>query len=149
MKNLIIIAVILITVFGCTKQANKPTMNAEELKAKYGIVLPGLQYAGDEIAVSANRGAKKNASNQTVVVWLNDLVLSGSVSCTVSPDAQWGAIQKFLAEPLSNDGATVLCNFSYVMPSNMNCPTTAPGVYRGWTSDFDYNVHISNLITIP
>lgn len=131
--------------FSCTKQAEQKsapqTMSALELKARFGISLPGLDYSDNSVA----RG--KKASAQTVVVWFDDLILSGSVICTVSPNAQWGAIQKFLAEPLSNDGATVLCNF-YLPVSEMNCPTTAPGVYRGWTSDFDYNVHISNLITI-
>lgn len=143
MKNLIIFALIVLA--SCTKQAEQPTaqtMSALELKARYQITLPGLDYTDN----TAARG--KKASAQTVVVWFDDLVLSGSVTCTVSPNAQWGAIQKFLAQPLSNDGAVSYCNF-YLPVSEMNCPTTASGVYRGWTSDFDYNVHISNLITIP
>jgi len=144
MKNKIVIAVLAITLFSCTKQASDnlrtETMTALELKNRYGITLPGLVYS------EVTRGGKK-ASAQTVVVWLNDLVLSGSVECTVSENAQWGAIQKFLSEPLSMDGAVSYCNF--YMPEEMNCPTTSSGVYRGWTIDFDYNVHISNLVTIP
>lgn len=143
----IVIAVLAITLFSCTKQASEnlrpEKMSALELKTKYFIVLPGLDYTDSPVA----RGGKK-ASAQAVVVWLDDLTLSGSVECTVSEFAQWGGIQKFLAEPLSNDGAISYCNF-YIPPSPMACPTTASGVYRGWTSDFDYNVHISNLVTIP
>src|SRR6187455_1796195 len=107
MKKLII-ALIAITLFSCTKE-NK-SMNAEELRAKYGIVLPELQYEGEEIAVSPNRGGKKKASEQVVFVWLNDLVLSGSVNCTVSPNAEWGGIQ------LMGSEITSPCN--YYWPSN-------------------------------
>ena len=148
MKNLIIAALIAITLFSCTKE-NK-SMSAEELKAKYNIVLPELQYEGEEIAVSPNRGGKKKASEQVVVVWENDLILSGGVTCTVSPNAEWGGIQRFNSIPLNVDGATSPCNYYWPSnPTTMNCPVTASGVYRGFTSDHDYNIHISNLVTIP
>lgn len=148
MKQLLVTALIAITLFSCTKQSrlnSGTSMTAEALRAKYFIELPNVDY-GNGVA----RNNKPKANAVVVVVWSTDLVLSGSVTCTVSPGAEWGAIQKFLAEPLSNDGAVSYCNFnwSYTSPSPMDCPTSTPGVYRGWTSDHDYNIHISNLITI-
>ena len=158
MKKLIVFAVLAITLFSCDKQASNKLaseeMNAEELKAKYGIVIPEFEYDGEPATLRNNNQSrgKKKASEQILVVWFNDLVISGSVTCTVSPNAEWGGIQRYLAEPLSIDGAVSHCNFYWYeneTPQPMNCPTSTAGVYRGWTSDHDYNIHISNNLTIP
>lgn len=131
-----------------TKVPVSEKMNGIEFTAKYKLELPYLDYSNGTARVA---GKKAKASEVTFTV-TEDLILSGSVSCATSPNAEWGGIQKFLALPLSNDGAVSYCNFnwSYTIPApSMNCPTSTSGVYRGWTSDHDYSVHLSNLVIIP
>lgn len=154
MKKLItVIALIAITLFGCNKQASDVSqlapekMNGIEFKAKYGFELPFLDYGS---GVARSNKPKANAVTLSVT---EDLVISGSVECTTSPNAEWGGIQKFLALPLSNDGAVSYCNFNWsgapVPTGPMVCPTTTPGVYRGWTSDEGtYNVHLSPPLSL-
>ena len=140
MKKIYLIVALFIGMISCNKPSVK-TMNAEELKASHGIVLPDLFYEGDEESTSINRaGQKKEKANAVLVEVVEDLEITGSVECSVSENAQWGAIQKFLALPLSVEGATVLCNFYWSrtgtdFPTPMVCPTSEPGVYRGWTGD--------------
>ena len=155
MKQLLVF-LLAIGLFACNQKSDKNSvikMTAEELKAKHGIVLPDIEYNGDEIATSNGKGgAKQKSTSVNVSVSEGDLIISGSVSCTTSSNAEWGGIQKFLALPLSNDGAVSYCNFNWsntTAPSLMNCPTTTSGVYRGWTSDHNYDIHLSNTITIP
>lgn len=153
MKNVkLIFALLLVTslILSCKKNANNYTLEkitALELKIKYGIEIPGIDYNESSVA----RGKKK--ASTVIVSVIQDLIISGSVTCTVSPNAEWGGIQKFLALPLSNDGAISYCNFNWsntAAPSVMDCPTTISGIYRGWTSDkITYDVHLSNTITIP
>ena len=142
----LIIAVLAITLFSCTKEARNPETIAS-LKTKYGIDLIGeweKKFGGTA------RPSKPKPKAEQVVTIAEDLVLSGSVTCTVSPDAEWGGIQKFLAIPLNVDGAVSYCNFYWWSTATpMNCPTTQAGVYRGWTSDHNYDVHLSNVIQIP
>jgi len=129
-------------------------MTGSEFTAKYSIQLPFLDYSTEEATAKpggGNGNGKQKASIVTLSV-TNDLVISGSVSCTTSSNAEWGGIQKFLALPLSNDSAISYCNFNWsgtTAPSAMNCPTTTSGVYRGWTSDkATYEVHLSNTLQI-
>lgn len=129
-------------------------MNGVEFTAKYHIQLPFLDYSNGTDALA--KGKPKAAAAALSVT--EDLVISGSVECSVSANAQWGGIQKFLAIPLSNDGAVSYCNFYWSrtgtdLPVPMVCPTTTPGVYRGWTSDAaasdtPYDVHLSPTVTL-
>jgi len=159
MKKSILVILLMIVgqlFIGCKKQASKQPakeeMTVAQLKIKYGIDLIGIyDYQFGSAAIrSSGRGRPK--ADAVVVVWFNDLLISGSVSCTTSPDAEWGGIQKFLAEPLSNDGAVSYCNFNWsytTPPASMDCPTTTSGVYRGWTSDkVTYDIHISGNLAI-
>jgi hypothetical protein len=144
MKKLIIaIALIAITLSGCKKTNSTTKMNGIEFTNKYKFQLPFLDYG--------NGSAKSNKpkANAVTLSVTEDLTLSGSITCTVSDNAQWGGIQKFLAIPLDIVGAISYCNFYDPIPNPMNCPTTASGVYRGWTSDNNYDVHLSNTVTIP
>jgi len=134
-------------------EIKKEVMTASELKAQKGIELPFLDYTeGEEPTAKPGGGNGKSKAHNVTLTVFEDLVMSGSVSCTTSPNAEWGGIQKFLALPLSNDGAVSFCNFNWsntTAPASMDCPTSTPGVYRGWTSDkITYDVHLSIPLTI-
>ena len=145
-----ILAILFVFMFAsCDKKEQK--INAEELKAKYGIVLPELEYDGDEIATSNKGGAKKKA-NTVLVVVVNDLTISesgGVITTTISPNAQWAGVQDFVDTTI-NEGAISVCNWYYATPTGgtKTCQTDGSGNFRSWTSDFDYNIHISNWITL-
>lgn len=155
MKKLLLVLIVALTMFSCSKQASPKLapINGVEFTAKYGFELPFLDYGHGEMTRSDKARPKANQVQLSVT---EDLVISGSISCTTSPDAEWGGIQKFLAIPLAMDGAVSYCNFNWsysIAPAFMDCPTTTPGVYRGWTSDkptsaTPYDVHLSNTRTI-
>lgn len=157
-KLLVVFTMIVISIFtSCSKQASNKLapMNGFEFTTKYHFELSFLDYGHENMIV--NRSSKPKPKAETVALTVDeDLIISESVKCTTSPNAEWGGIQKFLAIPLSNDGATSYCNFnwSYSVPDSlMDCPTSISGVYRGWTSDKStsstaYNVHLSPLKTI-
>ena len=89
MKKSLLIFFLVLILASCDKKISKE-INAEELKSKYSIVLPDLEYNGDEIATSNKGGAKKKASAQLVVVWFDDLTLTesgGIFTTTISPNA--------------------------------------------------------------
>lgn len=126
MKKLLI-ALIAITLFSCTKQAShKPT---EETK----------------------KGRGHNQQSEALSI-TSDLVLTESnrvLTLTISPNAQWAGVQKFTSMT-TNDGAVSVCNWYYTTaPTLATCTVSGSGFYRGWTSDFNYDVHLSNWITIP
>lgn len=146
MKQLITVFVVAALLISCEKASKNPLakkMNGIEFTSNYKFELPFLDYGN-----GASRSNKPKA-NAVVLSVTEDLILSGSVECTTSADAQWGGIQKFLALPLDNAGAVSYCNYYDPVPSPMVCPTSTSGVYRGWTSGFNYDVHLSNTVTIP
>ena len=122
MKKLII-ALIAITLFSCTKE-----MKSSEREAK----------------VSKHEAAVVVASDLT-------LTLTGTTfTTTISPNAEWGGVQKFVTMS-SNNGATSECNWNWTgvqAPSSKTCSSSGPGFYRSWTSDKNYDVHLSNVIQI-
>ena len=148
-----ILAILFVFMFAsCDKKEQK--INAEELKAKYGIVLPELEYDGDEIGTASpnSRGSAKKKANAVLVVVINDLSISesgGIITTTISPNAQWAGVQDF-ADITTNEGAISVCNWNYSTPTGgtKTCQTDGSGNFRSWTSDFDYNIHISNWITL-
>lgn len=84
---------------------------------------------------------------------LTDLVLSldGNVlTTTVSPNAVWSGIQKFV-DPTTNDGAKSIGNWNYwsnPTDGDESVSADGPGHYRGWSSDANYDIHYSNWIEI-
>lgn len=79
------------------------------------------------------------------------LILDGNtLTTTISPDAQWAGIQKF-ADQTTNDGAVSVGNWNYSTApgagATKSVEATGSGNYRGWSSDFDGNVHLSNWVT--
>ena len=123
MKRTIVCAILAITLFSCTKQA-KP------------------QFAPQE------RGKKQQAELSVT----SDLTLTesnGVLTLSISPNAQWAGVQRFVSIT-TNDGAISLCNWHYTTaPALATCTISGSGFYRGWTSDFNYDVHLSNVIQIP
>lgn len=157
MKNLkLIIALFILTAsfFGCNKctvSPNKEEMTVEQLKTKLGIDLIGMW---DQQFGTARTNGKKPKADAVVVVWFNDLVLTeptdNNFSSTVSENAQWFGYQVFV-NMTTNDGAYSTCNHYYASqaesPDNEPCTITGTGFVRTFTSDFDYNIHISNVIS--
>lgn len=122
MKKLII-ALITITLFSCTKE-----MKSSEREAK----------------VSKHEAAVVIASDLT-------LTLAGTTfTTTISPNAEWGGVQKFVTMS-TNTGATSECNWNWSgvqAPSFNTCSSSGAGFYRSWTTDKNYDVHLSNVIQI-
>jgi hypothetical protein len=152
MKNLILVFAAIITLAACNKQASKKpapkeTMTAEQLKAKLGIQLEGIDYGNER-----GRSNKPKANAVTLAVWFNDLTLSnsaGTLTTTISPNAEWGGVQKFFTIDTTNNGVSV-CNWYFITaPATMTCNSNGPGSYRSWTSDrTTYDVHVSSFLVI-
>jgi len=119
----LIIALIAITLFSCTKE-----MKSSEREAK----------------VSKHEAAVVVASDLT-------LTLTGTTfTTTISPNAEWGGVQKFVTMS-TNDGAVSVCNWNWTgvqAPASKTCSSSGPGFYRSWTTDKNYDVHLSNVIQI-
>ena len=126
MKQLII-AVLAITLFSCTKEA-KQSNKSEVSKSKKAEV---------------------------ALVETTDLTLTfdgSTFTTTISPNAEWGGVQKFVTMS-TNDGATSECNWNWsgvAAPASKTCSSSGPGFYRSWSTDkVTYDVHLSNVIQIP
>lgn len=133
MKKLILILVAFVTVavFSC-KDA---TSNKSEQSSGQG------------------QGPKKKPTPPPASIADLTLVVSGStVTVTISPNAQWAGIQKFV-NMTTNDGAVSLGNWNFSTPPGVgttkSIQVSGTGYYRGWTSDFDYTIHTSNVVFIP
>jgi hypothetical protein len=125
MKNLII-ALIAITLFSCTREA-KQSNNSEVSKSKKAEAL----------------------------IEVTDLVLTfdgSTFTTTISPNAEWGGVQKFVTMS-TNDGAVSVCNWNWsgvAAPASKTCSSSGSGFYRSWSTDkVTYDVHLSNVIQIP
>ena len=80
------------------------------------------------------------------------LTLSGTTfSTTISPNAEWGGVQKFVTMS-TNDGATSECNWNWSgvqAPASQTCSSSGTGFHRSWTSDkVTRDIHLSNVIQI-
>ncbi len=121
----LIIAVLAITLFSCTKEAKQ----------------------GNKSEVSRSKKAEVALQETTDLT----LTLSGSTfTTTISPNAEWGGVQKFVTIS-TNDGATSECNWNWSgvqAPASKTCSSSGAGFYRSWTSDKNYDVHLSNVIQI-
>ena len=99
--------------------------------------------------------AKAAKPKKPVPTTLSDLVLivsDGIVKTSISPNAQWAGIQKFVSMS-TNDGAVEVGFWNYATPpgegTSRSVSTTGNGYYRSYTSDFDYKVHLSNVVFVP
>jgi len=126
MKNIIIAALVTITLFSCTREAKQS--NKSEV----------------------NKGKKAEA-----LIEVADLVLTfdgSTFTTTISPNAEWGGVQKFVTMS-TVEGAVSVCNWNWSgvqAPASKTCSSLGSGFYRSWTSDkVTYDVHLSNWITIP
>lgn len=167
MKHLKLIIALLIStavIFSCNPKAkentsNKPDvitkapekMSAEALKVMTGIEIPGIDYSNGS---DAARGKPK--ANAVIVSVSTDLTIAeagGIVTGSVSANAQWAGIQKFI-DPNSNDGAVAMweAQRNYSTPpgsgATTSCHVDGAGYYRVWSSDFDYNIHLSSKLPV-
>lgn len=163
MKNFIPFAALMLLtcslVFTLCKKEVKGKITAQELKNKYAIVLPDLQYEGDEEPVSKpgeKTTRKKSAESVlvTVSVDLNAEIVGENLVGDVSPNAYHAGGQKFIDTTI-NDGAKGLwgCNRSYSSPPGAGvtttCPTEGTGYYRVYSADFvTYDIHLSYFKTV-
>jgi hypothetical protein len=124
MKKLLITAFIAITLFGCTKEMKSGNHS--------------------ETARSKKEATLQETTDLT-------LTLSGTTfTTTISPNAEWGGVQKFVTMS-TNDGASSECNWNWSgvqAPASKICSSSGPGFYRSWTSDKNYDIHLSNVIQI-
>jgi hypothetical protein len=157
MKQLLLVIAAIITLASCNKASKKPLakINGEELKAKYGIVLSGLQYDGDEEIMarggSNNRKQKASAVSLSVFTDLSLTQSGGVLTTTLSPNAEWGGVQQFFTIDTTNNGVSV-CNWNWsgtTAPASQTCATNGAVFYRSWTSDkVTYDVHLSPFLTV-
>lgn len=152
----LIIALIAATVLTlCKRKSGPEKLNGEEVKAKYGIVFPDLEYEGDEpptIAPGARGVAKKGkAAAFTFEVYPNSLPieLTGETIASSAPaNTEWFGGQKFI-DTTTNDSAKGLwgCGRYYstppTSPQPVICQTEGTGFYRFFASDFQKNIRLS------
>lgn len=161
MKQLILVFIVAIVAMSCgnkqAEQQSAPTetpvskvekLNGLQFKAKFGIEHPGLDYSSGELA----RG-KKAKADAVVLSVFTDLTLTqsgGVFTTTLSPNAEWGGVQKFFTIDTTNNGVSV-CNWNWsntTAPATQTCNNTGTGSYRSWTSDkVTYDVHLSPFVT--
>lgn len=152
-KSVFAVVMLVITLASCTKQASDKSqlaperMTLAEVREKLKIELPDVDYDGTA------RGRKQSAS-LSVNVWFNDLSLSNSagvLTTSISPDAEWGGVQKFFTIDTTNNGVSV-CNWNWsgtTAPSSQTCQSNGPGSYRSWTSDkVTYDIHVSSFLPV-
>lgn len=92
----------------------------------------------------------------TTSTWTTDLVLTLSgttLTSTVSPNAKWAGIQKFVS-PTSNEGAIAIWEAQryYQIPpgpgATTSCTLQGAGYYRGWSYDEGGHTHVSNWVPV-
>ena len=140
----------------CTKKMTGEKMNAETLKAKYAIILPDLQYEGDEYpgAAAGNNGKKKQLASAVIfTVFENSLpiTISGTTMASIAPiNTDFFGGQLFIDSTTINGAAGIWdCNRYFNPPLSseipINCETIGPGFYRFFSTDFLKNVYLSRF----
>lgn len=164
MKKFLLFALILIVTATlltlCNKESKGLKMNAEDLKTKYAIIFPDLQYESDEPATvmpgsTGNKKAKASAVSVTVFENALPIAISGTTISSEAPvNTQWFGGQKFI-DTTTNTGAVGIwgCGRLFNAPNNeakpVFCQTEGPAFYRVFASDFQYNVRLSKFEIHP
>jgi hypothetical protein len=168
-KIKLIIAIFVATalVFSCNPKDKKTEpattenkrMSYEQLSKEIGNenALKAFDKAGltETSSDPSARGAKKPKPNAQLTV-VEDLVLTqvsgNDFSSTTSVNAQWFSYQVFVPGA-GNDGAYAICNHYYNAagdaPNVELCTITTSGNIRTFTSDFNYLIHLSNVVLKP
>lgn len=152
MKQLFLVLIVSAALFSCSsKQASdqlaskKETLSAMEVKQRYGIELPVFDYTGTA------RGKKSAATLLTVTTDLTLTESAGVLTTSISPNAEWGGVQKFFTIDTTNNGVSV-CNWNWsnvTAPASQTCQSNGTGSYRSWTSDkVTYDVHLSAFLPL-
>lgn len=170
MKNVkLIIALFTVTafIFSCNPKQTKPgttpvdkvekKMSFDQLAKAIGNdnALTAFDKAGLTESDPTARGGRKSKPGVQLTV-VEDLVLTqvsgNDFTSTVSDNAQWFSYQVFVPGA-GNDGAYAICNHYYNAagdaPDNESCSITTSGNVRTFTSDFNYTIHLSNIVFKP
>lgn len=155
MKKIALLLFAAVLIFAsCSKTVETKPINGIEFAKKYGFELSFLDYGNSsEVA----RGKKAKAESVALSVSF-DLTLEdiggGVFETSISPNAEWGGVQKFFTIDTTNNGVSVCnWNWSYVpAPPSKTCGSNGAGSYRSWTSDkassaTAYDVHLSPFVT--
>jgi len=79
------------------------------------------------------------------------LVLTGdTLSANLSPETEWAGIHR-IADGAGPEGfIEAQRNYTDVHDGkSTSCQTHGTGSYQAWSADFDYDIHLSNVIQIP
>jgi hypothetical protein len=143
MKKLIFIAVLAITLFGCTKSGNV-SMTVDELRAATGIDL----IAAWDIQFGSARTSpniKKPNKNDAVTLVEGSFAWDGG-SFTTSDNPKFAGVN-------NQTTITSICNWFFYEGGSSQTLTcnnpTGSGQIMAWYTDWSDNVYRSNLITIP
>ena len=163
LKSIVALLVVTALIFSCNPKGKgdpKPQskrMSYEQLSKEIGDAnaLIAFDKAGLTEASSDARVAKKPKPNTQLTV-VEDLVLTqvsgNDFSSTTSDNAQWFSYQVFVPGA-GNDGAYAICNHFYNSPGDAPdsepCTITTSGNVRTFTSDFNYVIHLSNVVFKP
>lgn len=162
MKNLkqVFAAVLSVLILAsCTKQASKELAPRNETKVEQSVKVFAVQMTEDQLAFEIGKPAAskifeakygalvKRAKNATVTVFTSALNFDGvNLTGFIAP-IKWIGVQNLTAVPI-----TSLCNnyFAgiYGVGYTYTCSDSSPGIHRGWCTDMDDNVYLSDGVTI-
>ena len=143
----IIIAVLAITLFGCTKEAKEKSMTVAELKAGYGIDLIAawdVQFAG--VVARGSTPKIKRPVKTDVVNLIDGSIQFDGTTFTTSDNPKFAGV---------NNQTTVvsICNYFFSeggTAQTLTCNnSTGSGQIMAWNTDWDDNVYRSELVNIP
>lgn len=167
MKNLkLIIGLFVVTafIFSCNPKEKKPDSVKVEKKELSFDALSALIGKDNAFRVFDSSGktesdptarvARKPKANAVVITWFNDITLTkvgSDLTYTTSPNAYIGGVTRFVSMD-TNDGALGIwsCNrWWYGAPEpSVTCSDSGTGFYRAFTTDRNYDVHVSNVVNL-
>lgn len=96
-------------------------------------------------------GKRPLANPPSSISDLNMVQHGDQLTTSLSQNARWAGIEKF-ATRNTNDKSTPLTNKLYkdfgTAPSSLSAEAKGKGFYRGWTTDTDGAVHVSNIVEV-
>ena len=92
--------------------------------------------------------AKKPMTAVPVTTTDITLVLNGdTLSANLSPETEWAGIHRLDPQEGFIESQR---HFTDVHDLKVtSCQTHGSGSYQAWSSDFDYDIHLSNVIIVP
>jgi len=160
-KLILALFISMAVIFSCKSKESKTEthkvekMSYEQLAKEIGNTNALLAFDKAGLTESDPVARGKRAKPGTELSVVSDLILkqlsANDFTSSTSSDAQWFSYQVFVpgASPDPNAGAYATCNHYYTAgsaPASEPCTITGGGNIRTFTSDFDYTIHLSNVI---